>query len=58
MVTVLNKLKYGGRIMKGWDILGMILFLACLWFAFALGSIYEQDKHRANGYTEICYNKQ
>ena len=60
MVTALNKLKYGGRIMREfvYNILGIILFLGCLWFAFALGSVYEQDKRCANGYTVICYNKQ
>ena len=59
MVTALNKSKYGGRIMREfiYDMLAIIIFLFMLWFAFALGSIYEQDKRCANGYTEVCYIK-
>lgn len=44
--------------MKGWDLFGIILFLACLWCMFTLGSIYEQDKLCNNGNIEFCYNKQ
>jgi len=40
------------------NIIGLILFFTLIWFIILIGSVYEQDKRCANGYTEICYIKQ